>query len=186
MAYSSFKTRLFRTLGSVVESNSGEQSPDKPLALDDKGQFLERTVPNLLSSFDHETSVSFDIFALIVKQEDIVGVCKTLKEDKETAFDYLICISVVDYVEYIQVVYHLMSTTKKHKIVIKVNLDSDKPSIPSLTPLWLGADWFEREGHDLFGVVFEGHPNLAPLLLYEGFEGHPGLKSYPLHEYKEW
>jgi NADH-quinone oxidoreductase subunit C len=173
-------------LGSVVENNSGEQSPEKTFALDDKGQFLERTVPTILSSFNHEPGVSFDIFALIIKPEDILSVCKTLKEDTQTAFDYLVCISVVDYLEYIQVVYHLMSTTKKHKIVIKVNLDSSKPSIPSLTSIWLGADWFEREGHDLFGVVFEGHPNLTPLLLYEGFEGHPGLKSYPLPEYKEW
>ena len=52
--------------------------------------------------------------------------------------------------------------------------------------MWRGADWFEREGHDLFVVVFEGHPDLSPLLLYEGFEGHPGRKSFPFHDYDEW
>ena len=116
----------------------------------------------------------------------ILGIFNILKHDSQTYFDFLVCISVVDYIEYIQIVYHLLSTTKQHKLVVKADLDAGQPSISSLTSLWLGADWYEREGHDLFGVWFEGHPNLEPLLLYEGFEGHPGLKSYPLPEYKEW
>ena len=61
-----------------------------------------------------------------------------------------------------------------------------KLSVPTVVTVWSGADWFEREAHDLFGVVFQDHPNLIPLLLYDGFEGHPGLKSFPYHEYEEW
>jgi NADH-quinone oxidoreductase subunit C len=63
---------------------------------------------------------------------------------------------------------------------------NDAPVAPTVTAVWPGADWFEREAHDLFGVEFEGHPDLKPLLLWEGFEGYPGRKSYPFNEYTEW
>ena len=82
--------------------------------------------------------------------------------------------------------YHLLSLANRHKMVVKTNLPPDDPRVPTVTGVWRGANWYEREGHDLFGVVFEGHPDLSPLLLYEGFEGHPGLKSFPFHEYDEW
>lgn len=171
----------------MVENNSnGDQSPEEMVTLDDKGQFLEQTVPGILSSYEIEIGRSSDTLALIIDSKDLLNIFGILKHDSQTFFDFLVCISVVDYIEYIQIVYHLLSTTKQHKLVVKANLGVDNPAISSLTSLWLGADWFEREGHDLFGVVFEGHPNLEPLLLYEGFEGHPGLKSYPLPEYKEW
>ncbi|HJM53376.1 MAG TPA: NADH-quinone oxidoreductase subunit C, partial [Dehalococcoidia bacterium] len=59
-------------------------------------------------------------------------------------------------------------------------------SLPSVTGVWRGADWYEREMHDLFGVVFDGHPDLSPLVLPDDFEGFPGRKSYPLNDYGEW
>ena len=71
-------------------------------------------------------------------------------------------------------------------MVVKTNVPPDEPQVPTVVTVWSGADWFEREAHDLFGVVFQDHPNLIPLLLYDGFEGHPGLKSFPYHEYEEW
>jgi NADH-quinone oxidoreductase subunit C len=55
-----------------------------------------------------------------------------------------------------------------------------------VTSVWRAADWYEREAHDLFGVHFEGHPDLSPLLLYEGFEGYPGRKEYPFNDYQEF
>ena len=60
------------------------------------------------------------------------------------------------------------------------------PEVPSVAEIWRTADWHERESHDLFGVLFSGHPNMEPLLLYEGFEGFPGLKSFPFNEYEDW
>ena len=65
-------------------------------------------------------------------------------------------------------------------------MPAENPVADSVTGLWVAAGWYERETHDLFGVVFEGNPDLSPLLLYEGFEGYPGLKSFPLHDYEEW
>ena len=104
-------------------------------------------------------------------------------------FDYLRCLSVVDYVEVsgeLEVNYHLYSYSLRHKMVVKTRLSEKMPAVPTVTGVWAGAGWHERESHDLFGVRFEGHPNLVPLLLYEGFEGFPGRKSFPFHEYDEW
>ena len=113
-------------------------------------------------------------------------MCRLAQESPDLDFDYLRCLSVVDYVERLEVVYHLFSLEKRHKMVIKTSVPPDEPNVPTISSIWRAADWFEREGHDLFGVVFQGHPNLAPLLLYEGFEGFPGRKSFPFHEYDEW
>ena len=71
-------------------------------------------------------------------------------------------------------------------MVLKCELSPNQPSISSVSNIWKAANWFEREAHDLFGVVFEEHPSLDRLLLPDDFDGNPGLKSYPLHEYKEW
>ncbi|HCH09242.1 MAG TPA: NADH-quinone oxidoreductase subunit C, partial [Dehalococcoidia bacterium] len=78
------------------------------------------------------------------------------------------------------------SLDKRHKLVVKANVSPDDPVVPSLIDVWRGANWYERESHDLFGVSFAGHPNLVPLLLYEGFEGFPGRKNFPFHDYDEW
>ena len=80
----------------------------------------------------------------------------------------------------------LYSLDNNHHLVVKSNLPYENPHVTSVISVWLGADWYEREGHDLFGIIFDGHPNLTPLILYEGFEGYPGRKSFPFHEYKEW
>ena len=171
---------------SVVERRRGHEAAHAAAALDEKGRALEALLPESLGKFQPEMGVALDLVVATVKPQDILAACRVAKEDPRLAFDYLLCLSVVDYEEYLQVVYHLYSTTRKHKMVIKANLSVDEPSVPSVTPVWPGADWFEREGHDLYGVLFEGHPNMAPLLLYEGFEGYPGRKSYPFHEYTEW
>ena len=121
-----------------------------------------------------------------VQPDDVPAVCRLLKETPGLDFDYLRCLSVVDYVDRLEVVYHLFSLSERHKMVVKASVSPEAPYVPSIVSIWPAADWFEREGHDLFGVVFEGHPNLAPLLLYEGFEGYPGRKSFPFHDYEDW
>ena len=121
-----------------------------------------------------------------ISRDDFSRAMETLKGHERLRFDYLRCLSVVDYSERLEVNYHLFSMKKRHKLVLKTSVSPDEPYVPTVITVWRGADWFEREGHDLFGVVFQGHPNLAPLLLYEGFEGHPGLKSFPFHDYDEW
>ena len=93
---------------------------------------------------------------------------------------------MVDYVEHLQIVYHMYSTTHKHKLVLKISVPPEDPKVKSVISIWPSSDWFERESHDLFGVLFDGHPDMSPLLLYDGFEGYPGLKSFDFHDYTEW
>ena len=79
------------------------------------------------------------------------------------------------------VVYHFFSTTHKHRLRLVVPLEESAPEVDSLTGLWPGADWLEREVWDMFGVEFRGHPGLKRILMYEGFEGHPLRKDYPVN-----
>ncbi|MBI2872611.1 MAG: NADH-quinone oxidoreductase subunit C [Chloroflexi bacterium] len=164
--------------------HGGPQAPAQPL--DAMGQATLALLQRSLGPYVVESGGSFDQPVVQVRPKDIVEVCRICKEREALDFNLLHCLSVVDYEEHLQVVYHLYSLRLKHKAVLKVDVPSDDPTVPTVTPIWRGADWYEREGHDLFGVVFEGHPNLAPLLLYEGFEGYPGRKSFPFHDYQEW
>jgi NADH-quinone oxidoreductase subunit C len=79
------------------------------------------------------------------------------------------------------VIYHFFSMPLKHRLRLEVPLEEDDPEIESLTPLWRGADWLEREVWDMFGIRFRGHPNLKRILMYDEFVGHPLRKDYPVN-----
>jgi len=160
--------------------------PTASVKLDEREKALQSLLPQVLVDFEFETVLAVDEVIISIKPQDLPAICKVVKDDDDLNLGYLRCISVVDYIEYLEAVYHLFSLKKRHKLVIKVQLPTESPHLPSVVSIWRGADWFEREGHDLFGVVFDGHPNLVPLVLYEGFNGNPGLKSFPFHDYKEW
>ncbi|MBM3949170.1 MAG: NADH-quinone oxidoreductase subunit C [SAR202 cluster bacterium] len=160
--------------------------PVAPAALDERGKALAAILPQVFSGLDVQISAAMDEVVLAAKPQDVPAVCRIAKEDPRLDFDYLRCLSVVDYIERLEVDYHLFSLDKRHKMVVKTSVPPDAANVPTVSGVWRGADWYEREGHDLFGVVFDGHPNLRPLLLYEGFEGHPGRKSFLFHEYDEW
>jgi NADH-quinone oxidoreductase subunit C len=80
------------------------------------------------------------------------------------------------------VVYHLYSVAQKHRLRLVVPVDQTDAEVDSLTPLWPGANWLEREVWDMFGIVFRGHPDLKRILMYEGFEGYPLRKDYPVRK----
>ena len=160
--------------------------PEAPVALDDRGTALSALLPQVLRGLGVEFGAAVDEVVVTARPEDVPALCRLAKEDPTLDFNYLRCLSVVDYVERLEVSYHLFSLEKRHKMVVKTSVSPDEPNVPSVVSVWRGADWFEREGHDLFGVVFQGHPNLAPLVLYEGFEGYPGRRSFPFHDYDEW
>ncbi|MFN3974434.1 MAG: NADH-quinone oxidoreductase subunit C [Dehalococcoidia bacterium] len=116
---------------------------------------------------------------LWVRPERILEVCRFLKETPGLDFDYLVAITGVDYIEYFEVVYHLVSLRHNHSVVLKTRLyGRDGPTLPSLVSLWQGADLQEREVYDLMGVHFAGHPNLKRILTWEGFPGHPLRKDH--------
>ena len=117
--------------------------------------------------------------------DHLIERCEYLKNDPELAFDFLMCLSGVDWKDSLEVVYHLYSFTRNHKLVIKVKVDRDNPKIPSVSSIWRTADWHEREAYDLFGIIFEGHPDLRRILLPEDWEGYPLRKDYvPQKKYK--
>jgi NADH:ubiquinone oxidoreductase subunit C len=125
--------------------------------LKEGGQFLEATVaPN-----------------------KIAELAKGLKESPDTAFDFLMCLTGMDYGDSLGVIYHLESTTLRHKIVLKTKASSrENPVIESITSVFHAAECLEREVYDLFGVSFRNHPDLRRLFLEETWVGHPLRKDY--------
>ncbi len=117
--------------------------------------------------------------SLTVKSEFLLQVAWHLKATPELGFDYLTSITAVDYGNYFELVYHLMSLEHNHILVLKTHCyGRDEPVAPSLVSLWQGADLQEREVYDLMGIRFDGHPNMKRLLLWDGFQGHPLRKDY--------
>lgn len=119
---------------------------------------------------------------LILRKEAILDVARLLKEDPELQFNFLMDITAVDYLgrhPRFEIVYHFLSLPFSRRLRIKLQSDDLYPTVKSLTPLWKTANWLERECFDLYGIRFEGHPNLTRIMLYEGFEGHPLRKDYP-------
>ncbi len=123
--------------------------------------------------------------SIAVRRETIEEVCRTLRDRFE--YQQLMEIAGVDYPgreERFEVVYHLLSLTRNHRIRLRVSTDEDKP-VPSVTGLWPVAGWLEREVFDMFGVVFEGNDDLRRILTDYGFRGHPFRKDFPLSGYVE-
>lgn len=115
------------------------------------------------------------------------NVCEFLKTDPALAFDFLADITCVDRYPVeprFEVVYQLLSLQNATRLRLKVRLPGDNPRVDSLTGLWSGANWFEREVFDLFGIQFSGHPNLRRILMPDDWQGHPLRKDYPVEGYR--
>ncbi len=116
---------------------------------------------------------------VIVTPEILHPLAEKLRYDKETHFDYLFCLSGVDWVSNLMVVYHLTSTNLGHEIVLKVKIaDRENPEVDTVCDLWKTAEFHEREVYDLFGVKFKNHPDLRRILLEDDWEGFPMRKDY--------
>jgi len=126
-------------------------------------------------------------FFAVVKGDRAHEILHFLKEDPEARFEFLIDLCGVDRIKLeetlrFEVVYHLYSLTHNHRIRVRAQVSESDPRISSVTDLWKGADWFERECWEMFGIRFDGHPNLKHLLLFDSFEGHPLRKDYPIEK----
>jgi NADH-quinone oxidoreductase subunit C len=120
-----------------------------------------------------------DKTTVAVASGSIYKVAEFLKSTPGLDFDYLANLTAVDYMDYFEVIYNLMSLTHNHSLCLKTRCqDREKPALPSVTSLWRSADYQEREIFDLLGISFTGHPNLKRLLLWEGFPGHPLRRDY--------
>jgi len=119
---------------------------------------------------------------LVIRAGTVRAVMAALKEKP---FDYavlldLTCVDFAAEEERLELVYHLLSLSRNVRLRLKASVPAADPAVASLVGLWKNADWLEREVYDMFGVGFNGHPNLKRILWYEGFEGFPLRKDYPL------
>ena len=131
--------------------------------------------------------VAYGELTLNVAAGDIVEILTFLKRDVQCQFISIIDVCGADYparLRRFDVVYHLLSPRQNIRIRVKVQTDEDTP-VPSVTSVYPGADWFEREAYDLYGILFTGHPDLRRLLTDYGFEGHPLRKDFPLTGFVE-
>lgn len=136
-------------------------------------------VAKKISVVSPDAVVAADKAAVVVTSDSLFKIAEFLKNTPALDFDYLADLTAVDYTDYFEVVYHLVSLKHNHSLVLKTRCyDRDKPAVPSVTKLWRSADFMEREAYDLMGIVFDGHPNLKRLLLWEGFMGHPLRRDY--------
>jgi NADH-quinone oxidoreductase subunit C len=128
-----------------------------------------------------------DEMSIYVERSSIRDACVLLRDDGDCPFNYLADITCVDWFPSeprFEVVYHLLSISKKERVRLKVRLDGSSPALDSVTFVWPAANYFEREVFDLFGVRFAGHPYLRRLLMPEDWEGHPLRKDYPVEGYR--
>ena len=141
-------------------------------------EFLAEHYPEHIVEKHHQTGDA----TVRVRRESVMEFFRALKESEPLDFNFLMDLTAVDYLgesERFEVVYHLYSLTKNHRLRVKVRVAESDPELESLTPLWKGADWLEREVWDMYGIRFRGHPNLRRVLMYEQFRGHPLRKDYP-------
>jgi NADH-quinone oxidoreductase subunit C len=138
---------------------------------------------------DAVTDAKFDRdeMTIYVARENIREACALLRDDAACGYNYLSDVTCVDWFPAeprFEVVYHLLSIPRKERIRLKVRLDGAGPAVESLTSIWPGANYFEREVFDLFGIRFTGHPYLKRLLMPEDWQGHPLRKDYPVEGYR--
>ncbi|WP_179412758.1 NADH-quinone oxidoreductase subunit C [Mucilaginibacter sp. E4BP6] len=129
--------------------------------------------------------------ALLINADRITDVCLELRNNPDTYFDFLSCLSGVDYgteINRFGVVYHLASIPYKTQLTLKISTENnrdlaDLPTFPSIISVYKSADWHEREAYDMLGIFFEGHPDLRRILMPDDWEGFPLRKDYKNAEY---
>lgn len=144
------------------------------------------TVEKLREAFGDRIEIvpsSLDMTTVKVRREDIMEVCMFLRQEDELDYDIMRDLTCVDYIHEkprFEIVYHLYSIYHGHALRLKVRLDERDPTIDTVTAIWVGANWYEREVYDLYGVKFNNHPDLRRILLYPEFVGYPLRKDYPI------
>jgi NADH-quinone oxidoreductase subunit C len=150
-------------------------------------QALEQRAKTLLGDRIEATAIAYGELTLTMHRETILDAIRALHDDSEMRFISIIDVCGVDYPEReerFEVVYHLLSPYQNTRIRLKVHTDDETP-VPSITPVFPGADWFERETYDLYGILFSGHPDLRRILTDYGFDGFPLRKDFPTTGYVE-
>ena len=174
-----------------------QQLPDSQTDNQSPGS-QENTAPSPVASAflrQHPECVSEVVFALgettcVIPRERIVAVCAFLKSTPELEFNFLADLCGFDCgpeeEPRFEVNYHLFSTTRHHRLRLKVLLNEDDLHVPTVTGVWRTANWHERETYDLFGIIFDDHPDLRRILLPDDWQGHALRKDFPLRGYEPY
>ena len=160
-----------------------------------KLEAISARLHTLLEGKDFTLSEQVGELTLVISRADMLPVLRLLRDDYNLHFEQLIDLCGVDYQSYgdgawqgkrFAVVYHLLSLNKNQRLRVRVFAEEeDFPVVDSVIDIWPAANWFEREAFDLFGILFEGHPDLRRILTDYGFVGHPFRKDFPLSGYVE-
>jgi NADH-quinone oxidoreductase subunit C len=140
------------------------------------------TLTPLVPGASFEAGRSVDFPAIYVPADCLVPTCAALAETPSLRFNVLVEVTAADYLPRTpryEVVYHLLSVPNRLRLRLKVRVGADE-TVPTVQSVWPGAGWPEREVWDMFGIVFDGHPDLRRLLMPEDWEGHPARKDYPV------
>jgi NADH-quinone oxidoreductase subunit C len=150
--------------------------------MEDHGSPALRRLLESMPEAVEETHAHLGDATAVVDRSRIVDALRLLRDDADLAFDMLSDVTAVDYLPRkprFEVVYHLYSIPRNQRVRIKARVAEDAVQIASVVDLYASANWMEREVWDLYGIRFDGHPDLRRLLLYDEFEGHPLRKDYP-------
>jgi len=176
----------------MTESNQQEVTNTQP-SQSKQDQALSQIAAALQS--DHaewisEVNNALGETTIVVPREHIVAICQFLKSSNNFAFDFLADLCGFDRgpeeEPRFEVNYHLFSTTRHYRLRLKVLLNEDDVHVPTVTGVWRTANWHERETFDLFGIIFDGHPDLRRILLPEDWQGHALRKDFPLRGYEPY
>jgi len=146
----------------------------------------EKILQKLESQFkDHVQSVAEfrGELTIVIKKEAVLRVCRLIRDDEELAFDMLKDLCGTDCYrpnDRFEVVYNLYSLKNKFRLRLKLTVDETDLHVPSVTSVWPGADWHEREAYDMYGIIFDNHPDLRRIYMPEEFEYYPLRKDFPL------
>ena len=142
---------------------------------------LKKEFPDVVTEFNSHRGDE----TVVIERDAFESVCRFLRDDSRCSFEIMMDLTAVDRLEMkvtprFEMVYHFKSLTHARRLRLKVRLAEDDCKIASIHHLWKAVDWYERECFDMFGIQFEGHPDLRRILMYEEFEGHPLRKDYPI------
>lgn len=163
--------------------------------MNSKLEAISKRLATLLEGRDYSVHEHVGELTLVIQRADMLNMMRQLRDDYNLNFEQLIDVCGVDYQSYgdgawqgkrFASVYHLLSVNKNHRLRVRVFAqDDDFPVVDSVIDIWPAANWFEREAFDLFGILYEGHPDLRRILTDYGFVGHPFRKDFPLSGYVE-
>ncbi|MEA1888828.1 MAG: NADH-quinone oxidoreductase subunit C [Pseudomonadota bacterium] len=160
-------------------------------------QALQSRIAEIAGEAVQASHIEFGELTVDLVNDSLHDVCRKLISGENFAFDTLIDVCGVDYLQYRQeagetwgrprfaVVYHLLSTSRNQRLRLRVFVEESSPMVDSVIDIWKSADWFEREAFDLFGILFKGHPDLRRILTDYGFVGHPFRKDFPVSGHVE-